>query len=313
MEDHAGALEAARELVKLAPSWPDAALLLGDALLACGHLPAAVAEFQRAADLDPQCDAARFALGSAWLEAGETDRATEILAPIAAGSSPLATQAQGFLAHAEALRAAPRAPAGYVRHLFDQFSADYDRRMLSDLSYHAPLILRELADLIMTQRDERLAILDLGCGTGLSGEAFADRAATLIGVDLSPRMVEMARVRNIYSALVIGDVESVLEARGPNYDLIVAADTLVYLGDLGRIIRGAAKRLSSGGFFLFTVENKAGESYELGPKRRYRHSETYLRGEAAGAGLEVMAVIACSPRTEAGVPVAGLAVALTAA
>ena len=53
-----------------------------------------------------------------------------------------------------------------------------------------------------------------------------------------------------------------------------------------------------------------GEGYELGPKRRYRHSEAYLRQEAASTGLEVMGLLDCSPREEARVAVAGFAVAL---
>jgi len=76
------------------------------------------------------------------------------------------------------------------------------------------------------------------------------------------------------------------------------------------VFSAVAKRLRPGGVILFTVERKAGSGYELGPKRRYRHSETYIRGEADRSGLEVAGLLACSPRTEAGVPVEGLAVAL---
>ena len=62
--------------------------------------------------------------------------------------------------------------------------------------------------------------------------------------------------------------------------------------------------------FLFTVESKDGEGFELGPKRRWRHSEHYLRGEAAKAGFAVAGLLTCAPRSEAGQPVAGFAVAL---
>ena len=311
--DRARALATARSIVALAPSLGLAAQLLGEALLGSGHLPAAVAELQRAVDLDPELESARLALGSAWLQAGEPDRAEEWLAPVARSSSALAGDAQAMLDQAAAIRAADRAPAGYVRHLFDQFSADYDRRMLEDLSYRAPLILRELADLVMPPPDRPLSILDLGCGTGLAGDVFSDLAGTLVGVDLSPRMLEAARARGIYSDLMEADIEAVLQKEDAAYDLIIAADTLVYLGDLAPVFRGAAQRLVEGGFFLFTVEQKTGIHYELGPKRRYRHSETYVREEAAGAGLDLMAAIACSPRTEAGTAVEGLAVALARA
>jgi predicted TPR repeat methyltransferase len=55
---------------------------------------------------------------------------------------------------------------------------------------------------------------------------------------------------------------------------------------------------------------KAQAGFELGPKRRWRHSETYLRALAAQHGYEIAGLLAASPRTEAGTPVEGFAVAL---
>jgi predicted TPR repeat methyltransferase len=203
-----------REAASLAPGIADAALALGEALLATGHLPTAIAELQRALRIDPDCEAARFVLGCAWLEAGEAARARDIFAAL---GSP---QAAAKAAEAEALLAAPRAPAGYVRHLFDQFSADYDSRMLGPLGYQAPRLLRELADLVLPPEARGLRLLDLGCGTGLSGAAFRDLAqgGRLDGVDLSPRMIEAARARGIYDALTVADIEAMLAADGAAYD-----------------------------------------------------------------------------------------------
>ncbi len=301
--DQAGALAAARETAMLHPGIAVAALGLGKMLLKAEHLPTAIAEFQRALRLDPELDEARFGLGCAWLAAGEADKAQEAFAALPPGIPGLAEK----IAAAAAMRARPRSDAGYVRHLFDQFSADYDARMLSQLSYRAPQILRKLADLTMPGR-ESLAVLDLGCGTGLSGAAFRDLAARLDGIDLSPAMIEKARARGFYDSLAVADIETALPAA--RYDLVLAADTLVYLGDLERTMRGATGALKPDGFFLFTVEKKEGEGFELSPKRRWRHSESYLRGLAGANGVEVAGLLACTPRMEGGTPVEGLAVAL---
>ena len=286
-----------------------AALARGETLLAAGHLPAAIAELQRALTFDPAYDGAQYALGCAWLEAGEGERASEALTPLARSNSSLAAQAAEKISQAETMQRQERAAPGYVRHLFDQFSEDYDARMLGTLSYRAPHILRELANLVIAAPANSLAILDLGCGTGLAGEAFRDLAKRLDGLDLSPRMIEKARARGIYDSLAVTDLES-----GPSvkrrYDLILAADTLVYLGDLSAAYAGAWSRLRFGGHFLFTLEAKAGEGFELGPKRRYRHSEAYLREQARHARFEVMGLVACSPRREADQPVEGFAAAL---
>jgi predicted TPR repeat methyltransferase len=301
------ALAVAREATRTHPNAAPAALALGDALRASGFLPAAIAEYHRAQRLDPGLDAARFALGCAWLEAGESEHAADAFAQLdPAGDHP---GLGDRLAEIERMRARQRSDPRYVRHLFDQFSQDYDARMRGNLSYRAPEILRALADMLGLSLTAHRRILDLGCGTGLGGMAFADMAATLDGVDLSPAMIEKARARGIYHGLFVNDIEAALAAGGPDYDLLLAADTLVYLGDLSTVFRHAARRLSPGGVFLFTVERCDGEGFALGPKRRWRHSESYLRSQADAFGFAVAGLLECEPRSEAGVAVPGYAVA----
>jgi predicted TPR repeat methyltransferase len=213
------------------------------------------------------------------------------------------------ITEAEAMIAAPRSNAGYVRHLFDQFSADYDARMIAQLRYSAPSILRNLAATVWPDaQPHSLSILDLGCGTGLAGIAFADLASESHGIDLSPAMIEKARAREIYDQLTTEDIETELPAN--TYNLVIAADTLVYLGALERLFRNVRVALKADGLFLFTVEQAEEGDYSLGPKRRWRHSDSYIRSLAAATGFAVSGLVACSPRTEAGVPVQGLAVAL---
>jgi predicted TPR repeat methyltransferase len=309
--DVEGALAEAREAVSLNPDVALVLVALGEALLAAENLPAAIGELQRALRVDPDMTHARTLTGQAWLKAGEADKALEIFRELADARPELAPELANSIARAEAMGRAARSDAGYVRHLFDQFSADYDTRMLGPLSYAAPQILRELAELVLPGRDQ-LSILDLGCGTGLAGVAFQSRAAHLRGIDLSPAMIAKARMRGIYDELAVADLETALAEPGPPFDLILAADTLVYLGDLSKTLAGVAAKLAPDGYFLFTAEAKDGDGFELGPKRRWRHSEAYLRAQARQAGLTVAGLVAASPRTEANQPVPGLAVALTA-
>lgn len=302
--DLGGALEEAREAVSLNPGVAPAVLALGEALLAAEALPTAIAELQRALRLDPDLPRVRELIATAWLKAGEADKALENLHALE--PTP---QIASMIAAAGRIKTASRSDAGYVRHLFDQFSADYDARMIGQLSYAAPQILLDLASMVMPGRED-LRVLDLGCGTGLAGAVFKPLAATLDGVDLSPAMIEKAKARGIYDGLTVGDLERALAATGPAYDLILAADTLVYLGDLRPVFEGVRKRLAPDGYFLFTTE-AATEGFELGPKRRWRHSDGYLRAAAQGAGLSVAGIVSAAPRHEANQPVDGFAVALT--
>lgn len=304
-----GAIAVARETALLNPSAAIAAISLGEALLGRESLAAAIGEFQRALRLDPESARARFGMGKAWLEAGEPDRAAEAFEAIAAADRP--ADFASCMAEAQRMRTRPRSDPRYVRHLFDEFSTAYDARMLGQLSYGAPAILRQLAETVGVLPCNRYSILDLGCGTGLSGSAFADISSRLDGLDLSASMIEKARERGIYNELLVGDIEDWSDEgrRADGYDLIIAADTLVYLGDLSRLMDVVAHRLSEGGFFLFTVEAAESAEFELGPKRRWRHSESYLRSQANGAGLDIAGLVTCNPRTEAGVPVPGFAAA----
>ena len=103
-----------------------------------------------------------------------------------------------------------------------------------------------------------------------------------------------------------------LNAPGPNYDLILAADTLVYLGDLGRVFAAVAGRLSPDGFFLFTVEARRRRDLNSAPSAAGGIAKPICATRPRRRDLAVAGLVAASPRTEANQPVPGFAVALTA-
>jgi len=306
------ALLIAREASALAPQDVDVALTLGDALNAAGDLPAAIGACQRAVRIEPQHAGARLALVKGWIEAGEAAQAraalSEAAAMIDAQSINEITQA---ITNLEGM--ARRSPQ-YVRHLFDQFSTDYDARMLQLLQYRAPQILLDLARLLLGPKPPGTRTLDLGCGTGLSGLAFKPFATELEGIDLAPRMIEAARARNIYDRLDVADIETALDG-SRRYGRIIAADVLVYLGDLAPLFAGIARTLEPGGLFFFTVEAKTDDDapFALQATKRYHHREDYLRNAAETAGLSVRGLLQCTPRFDAGKPVPGYAAAVAKA
>jgi predicted TPR repeat methyltransferase len=210
------------------------------------------------------------------------------------------------------LRRLTRYPLLAARAMFDEFSPHYDKTMLERLGYRAHIHVRTLADRALPRLSAPLRILDLGAGTGLVGDAFRDLAVggRLDGIDLAPRMIEAARARGIYDDLILGDLEAVLAERGPAYDLIVSADTMIYLGDLAPTFSGVVQRLVRGGFYIFACESKQGEGWEQTPENRFRHSQVYMRTEATRAGLEFADIMECFLRHQAGEPVPGFAVAL---
>lgn len=205
-----------------------------------------------------------------------------------------------------------RCPPGFMRKLFDDFSSHYDDTMLAKLNYRAHLHLRDLADRVIPRPSSPQRILDLGCGTGLVGLAFRDFAAggPIDGIDLAPKMIEASRARGIYRNLLLGDLEILLGSPGPQYDLVTAADTMIYIGDLSRCLSGVFRHLDPGGHYLFAVEALSGEGWEQTKENRFRHSAPYLRSAASEAGLEIVAVDDCILRNEHNAPVAGFVIAL---
>lgn len=139
-----------------------------------------------------------------------------------------------------------RAPDGYVSWLFNTYAPRFDNHLAS-LAYQGPEMLRRLAEKAGWPADRCLDVLDLGCGTGLSGLPFRSYAARLDGIDLASRMLEQAQCRGIYDQLHHGEAHDVLQ-RLPTaaYDLVIAADTLIYIGDVSALFPLVEKVLKPG-------------------------------------------------------------------
>ena len=85
----------------------------------------------------------------------------------------------------EATRRAP-CPQAYVARLFDDYAPRFDAHLIESLAYRAPALIADALDSAAPGRRFAHA-LDIGCGTGLMGQAVRGRVDHLTGVDLSPR------------------------------------------------------------------------------------------------------------------------------
>jgi predicted TPR repeat methyltransferase len=195
-----------------------------------------------------------------------------------------------------------------VRGLFDAYADRFDDALLNGLHYRAPARLAAMIDALHPKQQASRG-LDLGCGTGLMAEYLRGRAARFDGVDLSPEMIAKARARGLYDELVVADVVDHLRANDEPFDLLVAADVFVYLGDLAPVLAAAAARLSPDGRFYFTVEAGDGDGFSLRDSLRYAHAPGYVGAQASAAGLAIVAMEEAVLRFDRGEPVHGLVVA----
>lgn len=188
-----------------------------------------------------------------------------------------------------------------VVELFDRYAPRFDDHLVHDLGYrgHEALVAALAAGGVGVPRGG--VAVDLGCGTGLCGPGLRPLARRLIGVDVSPAMLDVARGRGCYDALVEADLVYAL-ATWPDetVDIFVAADVLGYVGDLGPTLIEAARACRPGGVFAFTVEASDGPGWRLGPARRAAYGEDHLREGAARAGLTVERLERAALRREEG-------------
>ena len=259
---------------------------------------------KRVTELTPENPDAWHALGWAAQAVGRRDNARDAFANYLE-ARPEDASIRHILTALKDEAPPPRAPDECILQIFNDFSSHYDTKMRESLSYQAPERLQELIRAEIGDA-KGLEILDIGCGTGLAGVGLRERAACLVGIDLSPEMIEHAQERDIYDQLEIAEITEWLDQTEGQFDLIVACDCLVYFGDLQPVAASAARRLKPGGCFAFTTERGEKYPFHLADSGRYTHHPDHVREVAASAGLVVGRLDEGFLRTERGVEVTGL-------
>ncbi len=199
-----------------------------------------------------------------------------------------------------------RAPRDYLVAYFDRFAETFDKQLVDVLGYDGP---EKLARLIAARGSELPRAVDLGCGTGLAAQHLRPGRSRLVGVDLSPRMLAKSAKRRAYDELVEADMIAFLEQTGENFDLVFAADALIYLGALDAFLSAAARVMPPGALLAFNVETTDAAPYALLPSGRFAHALPALR-DAAAAWFAPSAEQATVLRSEACMPVEGALILL---
>ena len=204
--------------------------------------------------------------------------------------------------------------AACVEEMFDDYAPTFEQSLVTELNYKLYNELPGILDTVQKQQQHlddnsgtppplstTLAV-DLGCGTGLAGQALKSRCVgRLVGCDLSRRMLLVAKKKEgVYDSLAACDCVAYLHrnVKPATADLIIAADVLVYMRDLADLFDEVVAALRPGGLFAFSTEMASSE--EVGgapaeggtgwierPTERIAHSEEYLRWLAARVSLKV--------------------------
>jgi predicted TPR repeat methyltransferase len=299
-----------RRAIELDPNRGDSHYNLANVLDQCGGIDEAAVHFRLAIELKPALVDAYDALARSLVRHGKQADALKLYDELLE-RVPNHPIAQHMRAAMSGENTPLRASNEYVASTFDRFAENFDS-VIGGLEYQAPQLVAAAvaADLPASLSGRQLNILDAGCGTGLCGPLLRPLAAKLVGIDLSQRMIEKTRQREIYDQLVLGELTEFLRQSPNAFDIIASADTLNYFGDLAAVLGAAAGALRSGGRLVFTLEINAGQptesGYCLALHGRYGHDETYVCRALEQAGFNDHAISRGCLRRENHQPVGGL-------
>lgn len=286
--------------------WPDDLVLdrkIGTLLTIMQRYDEAEAHWRKLLAQYPDDTLAEVNYGYTLTAMGRNDDAVALLERVLRREPGNATAAF-FLAAARGETPASQ-PPGLVQAIFDGYAERFDNELVGKLKYRIP---QRVAEIVRAQQRPRLDLLDLGCGTGLLGMYLGKIDGKLVGVDLSPRMLEQARRQGLYSELKQGDLLDILRETPPaSFDIVTANDVFIYVGDLAVVIPSCFGVLRPGGALIFSCEaaDAAEGALVLRPSKRYAHSRASVEALCRTAGFASCTMEDIDVRLENNVPIPG--------
>jgi predicted TPR repeat methyltransferase len=184
-----------------------------------------------------------------------------------------------------------------VADRYDGWAPSYDED-LAAWSYQAPATV---ADIVLTRQPSAGSLLDVGCGTGLVGQALRARgfAGRILGLDISQESLEVARRNGAYDALDPADLQQRLPRDDDSVDALVCVGVMTYLPDVEAVWREFARVVRSRGLIVATQRE------DLWEPRRCQDVVDRLRDEGVWTPLELTGPAPYLPQGYGGTPAVG--------
>ena len=267
------AIEAYNKALSLKPDYAEAYNNMGVVLKDQGKLEEAIEAYNKALSLKPDYVDVYYNTGHVLKNQGKLEEAIEAYKKTLS-LKPDYSDAKHILSSLTG-KTTNSAPREYVENLFDGYAYKFDQSLAVDLSYDIPEVMTQLA--VEKHGSGSLgSILDLGCGTGLTGEKIRPHCTNLEGIDLSKKMLEIAKSRNVYDKLEHVDIVEYLSNAELDFDYFIATDVFIYVGDLSEVFRLIKVRNKKPGKLIFSTEHTNEKGFHLEKSGRYSHSKSYI-------------------------------------
>jgi len=110
-------------------------------------------------------------------------------------------------------------------------------------------------------------VLDVGCGGGLLSEALAREGAQVTALDLSPDLIEIAKLHLLESGVKVDyrlqSVESLAEEMPGSFDAITCMEMLEHVPDPGSVLAACEKLLKPGGRIFLSTLNRTPTAFAV--------------------------------------------------
>ena len=165
---------------------------LARTLMKVGRDKEAILSFQRVLAIQPDESVAHAYLSRLFISCNDLQQASLHLRHYLRLVPEDHIGARMLLAYTGAETIPARPAASYITRYYDNYAASYDQKLVKGLHYQCPQIIHTALAALQKHCQDKVDILDLGCGTGLCGQAVRPLAKRLDGVDLSPQMLAKA-------------------------------------------------------------------------------------------------------------------------
>ncbi|RLN31700.1 hypothetical protein BBJ28_00008160 [Nothophytophthora sp. Chile5] len=248
---------------------------------------------------------------------------------VIAANSESHVRAVHSLATLEGATTTMTAAPEYVAEVFDELAESFEEKLVAHLEYRVPWqlveALQKLAPPGFVPADSTSAaewvVADVGCGTGLCGRLLRPHVKRIIGVDISPLMIEKTRAAGSYDELQSANRQFVVAGKlcsTADHWFVFALSAQKLRAATGwlafsiELLPPAANAASSSSSLptaaVLDMEEDAKEtaaSFRLAPSGRFQHSHEYIASLAERSGFSIAIQQDIAVRKESGEPIAG--------